>query len=114
MSPTLKLCDAPLKRPEHMSLYPIMDSVADAISYIEHQVPIDEPNHMFSLLMMFQNTVLEQLNQQDKTADPRVPYIRALTLCVKALDQLLPQVPSSSINAQLLNEALITARPLLK
>lgn len=48
--------------PEHMSLYPTMESIMEAIAYIESQVPITQPNHMFSLLMMFQNTVLKQLN----------------------------------------------------
>lgn len=48
-------------QPEHMSLYPTMDSITEAIAYIEAQVPISQPNQMFSLLMMYHNTLLKQI-----------------------------------------------------
>jgi len=40
-----------------------MDSVTDAITYIESQVPVTDRNKMFSLLMMFNNTLLAELNR---------------------------------------------------
>lgn len=44
-----------------MSIYPSMNSVTEAISFIESQVPIQSKNEMFSLLMMFHNTLLKEL-----------------------------------------------------
>lgn len=59
---SLQAVEVTPKRPEHMSMYPTMDSVSDAIKFIENQLPIVQANQVFSLLMMFQNTVLKQLN----------------------------------------------------
>jgi hypothetical protein len=44
-----------------MSIYPSMNSVTEAISFIESQVPVQSKNEMFSLLMMFHNTLLKEL-----------------------------------------------------
>lgn len=60
---SLKLVEHTNKVPEIMPMYPTMDSVADAVKFIEAQVPLMQTNQVFSLLMMFQNTVLNQLNQ---------------------------------------------------
>lgn len=49
-------------RPEHMSLYPTMDSVTEAIAFIEQQAPLSTPNEIFSALMLFHNTLLKQLS----------------------------------------------------
>ena len=55
----------PPVQPEHMSLYPTMDSICEAIAYIESQVPVTQPNQMFSLLMMYQNTLIKELNSRN-------------------------------------------------
>lgn len=49
-----------------MSLYPAMDSVTEAIKFIEAQVPVQSANEMFSLLMMFQNTLLKELSDANQ------------------------------------------------
>ena len=58
-SPTLSVV-----HPMHMSLYPTMDSLTEAIKYIESQVPLNTPNEVFSLLMVYHNTLLKQLNEK--------------------------------------------------
>lgn len=47
--------------PMHMSLYPTMDTMVEAIKYIEAQVPVVEGNDMFSLLMIYHNTLIKTL-----------------------------------------------------
>lgn len=59
----LRLCSPPKVHPAHMSLYPTMDSIIEAIVYIESQIPINTPNEVFGLLMMFQNTCLKVWNE---------------------------------------------------
>ena len=59
----LKAIEGRKSAPEHMSLYPTMDSTADAVTFIESQVPVTDRNKMFSLLMMFNNTLLAELNR---------------------------------------------------
>ena len=49
-------------RPEHMSLYPTMDSCQEAIAFIEQQAPLTTPNEIFSSLMLYHNTLLKQLS----------------------------------------------------
>lgn len=60
----LKVVERRRAVPEHMSLYPTMDSVVDAITYIESQVPVVTANRMFNLLMIYHNTLIKQLNEQ--------------------------------------------------
>ena len=50
-------------RPEHMSLYPTMDSCSEAIAFIEQQAPLNTPNQVFSALMLYHNTLLAQLQR---------------------------------------------------
>ena len=59
----LKAIEGKKSAPEHMSLYPTMDSTTDAVTYIESQVPVTDRNKMFSLLMMYNNTLLAELNR---------------------------------------------------
>lgn len=59
--PNLKLAEPPKVRPEHMSLYPTMDSLPEAILFIEQQAPLNTPNQIFSALMVYHNTLLKQL-----------------------------------------------------
>ena len=49
--------------PMHMSLYPTMDTTVEAIKYIESQVPVVEANTMFSLLMVYHNSLLKALKE---------------------------------------------------
>lgn len=51
-------------RPEHMSLYPTMDSVSEAIVFIEQQAPLQTQNEIFSALMLYHNTLLKQLERE--------------------------------------------------
>ena len=61
--PQLKLVEPRSVHPEHMSLYPTMDSVTEAICFIEQQAPLSTPNEIFSALMLYHNTLLKQLSQ---------------------------------------------------
>ena len=53
--------------PAHMSLYPTMDSTTEAIAYIESQIPINTPNEVFGLLMIYHNSLLKQIAQETST-----------------------------------------------
>ena len=59
----LKAIEGRKTAPEHMSLYPTMDSTTDAVTFIESHVPVMDRNKMFSLLMMYHNTLLAELNR---------------------------------------------------
>ena len=58
--PPLKLAETTV-RPEHMSLYPTMDTIPEAIAFIEQQAPLKTPNEIFSALMLYHNSLLKQL-----------------------------------------------------
>lgn len=60
--PTATLRAVDKVRPEHMSLYPTMDSCPEAIAYIEQQAPLNTPTEIFSALMLYHNTLLKQLS----------------------------------------------------
>ena len=49
--------------PMQMTLYPTMDTMVGAIKYIESQVPVVASNDMFSLLMIYHNTLLKTLRE---------------------------------------------------
>lgn len=51
----------------HMSLYPTKDSLIEAVQYIEAQAPV-EPHELFPLIMMYHNTLLQELA---RAAEPR-------------------------------------------
>lgn len=53
--------EIPTVRPEHMSLYPTMDTLPEAIQFIEQQAPLTTPNQIFGALMLYHNTMLKQL-----------------------------------------------------
>ena len=67
MSPAIRAVEK--VRLEHMSLYPTMDSVTEAISFIEQQAPLSTPNEIFSALMLFHNTLLKQLSDTGQLKD---------------------------------------------
>jgi hypothetical protein len=39
-------------------IYSNKDSLGEAVDYIQGQLPITDPNKLFALLMLYQNTVL--------------------------------------------------------
>ena len=67
MSPAIRAVEK--VRPEHMSLYPTMDSVTEAIAFIEQQAPLNTPNEIFSALMLYHNSLLKQLSDTGQLKD---------------------------------------------
>lgn len=67
MSPAIRAVEK--VRLEHMSLYPTMDSVTEAISFIEQQAPLNTPNEIFSALMLYHNSLLKQLSDTGQLKD---------------------------------------------
>ena len=63
----LRSVNPPKVHPAHMSLYPTMDSTTEAIAYIESQIPINTPNEVFGLLMIYHNSLLKQIAQETTT-----------------------------------------------
>jgi len=47
-----------------MSLYPTMESLTDVIKYGESKVPLTTANAVFSLLMVYHNTLLDQIAKE--------------------------------------------------
>ena len=64
----LRSVNPPKVHPAHMSLYPTMDSTTEAIAYIESQIPINTPNEVFGLLMIYHNSLLKQIAQETPTS----------------------------------------------
>lgn len=56
----------PLLRAVQMSLFPSMDSLDEVISLAESKLPITDKNELISLLMMYHNTLLNQINNERK------------------------------------------------
>lgn len=67
MSPAIRAVEK--VRPEHMSLYPTMDSIPEAIAFIEQQAPLKTPNEIFSALMLYHNSLLKQLSDTGQLKD---------------------------------------------
>lgn len=67
MSPAIRAVEK--VRLEHMSLYPTMDSVTEAIAFIEQQAPLSTPNEIFSALMLYHNSLLKQLSDTGQLKD---------------------------------------------
>lgn len=42
------------------SLFPAMDSLEEAIAFAMSKLPVTHPNALYSLLMMYHNTLLKQ------------------------------------------------------
>lgn len=49
------------QHPAYMNVFPVHDSLVDAIAYIENQIPITSPNELFGLLMGYHNTLIKEL-----------------------------------------------------
>lgn len=47
-----------------MSLFPSMDSLDDAVHYCKSQMPVADSQKMIGLLMIYHNTLLDQLHQE--------------------------------------------------
>lgn len=56
----------PLLRAVQMSLFPSMDSLDEVISLAESKLPITDKNELISLMMMYHNTLLNQINNERK------------------------------------------------
>lgn len=54
-------------KPILMNLYPVMDSPTEAIKYAESKVPVETPNEMFTLLMIYHNSLLAQIARDSVT-----------------------------------------------
>jgi hypothetical protein len=52
-----------LQEVELMSLYPVMESVADVIAFTESRLPITTKNEAITLLRTYHNTLLNQLSK---------------------------------------------------
>lgn len=48
-----------------MSLYPTMGSIQEVIALAESKLPITDSNEMYSLLMVFQNTLIKYLTTKE-------------------------------------------------
>ena len=61
-----------MNQSNYMSLFPTMDTVLEAIRFIESQCPIQNPNDMFPLLMMYHNTLLKAFKEDQVVQIPTV------------------------------------------
>ena len=61
-----------MNQTNYMDLFPTMDTVLEAIQYIETQCPIQNPNEMFPLLMMYHNTLLKAFKEDQVIKIPSV------------------------------------------
>jgi hypothetical protein len=52
----------PQLRAVHMGVFPVMGSLQEVVDFAESKLPITDKNEVFSLLMIYHNTLLKQLN----------------------------------------------------
>jgi hypothetical protein len=45
----------------HMDLFPTLGSLQEAVDFAESRLPITDKNALFSLLMIYHNTLLKQV-----------------------------------------------------
>lgn len=50
-------------RAVRMSLFPSMDSLDGALNYCKSQMPVEDSQKMTALLMVYHNTLLDQLQK---------------------------------------------------
>lgn len=62
--PTLN-CQPPL-RAVHMSIFPTMGSLQEVVDFAESKVPIEYQNELYSLLMLYHNTLLREIGKPPK------------------------------------------------
>lgn len=65
MTVTLK----PVKNP----LFPTLGSLEEAATLIQGQLPITDPNKLYALLMMYRNTLIQELEQLNDCSLPKHP-----------------------------------------
>lgn len=58
----------PIVRLVPQPLYPTLGSMTEATQFIESQLPITRTNDIRALLMIYQNTLISQLNMQGQAA----------------------------------------------
>jgi len=61
MQPNSSPKQAPALRAVPMNLFPTLGSLQEVVDLAESKLPISDKNEMFSLLMTFQNTLLNEL-----------------------------------------------------
>lgn len=49
----------------HMGVFPTLGSLQEVVELAESKLPIQNKNDLFSLLMCFQNTLLQELNKKE-------------------------------------------------
>lgn len=59
----LPKCNEPPLRAVPMSLFPTMDSLQEVIELGYSKVPIQNRNDVYSLLMIFQNTLIKTMKE---------------------------------------------------
>jgi hypothetical protein len=62
MTPKQTPNQQPQLRAVHMDLFPTLGSLQEAVDFAESRLPITDKNALFSLLMIYHNTLLKQLN----------------------------------------------------
>lgn len=50
-------------RAVHMGLFPTLGSLQEVIDYADSKLPITTKNEVYTLLMTFQNTLIDQINK---------------------------------------------------
>ncbi|WAW11679.1 hypothetical protein nACB1_062 [Acinetobacter phage nACB1] len=53
-------------KPEYVHIYPAHDSLDDAWEFINSQLPITETNDLKSLIMSYHNTLIRELQEEQK------------------------------------------------
>lgn len=53
-------------KPEFVAIYPVADSLDDAWELINSQLPITETNDLKSLLMIYHNSLITELENQNE------------------------------------------------
>lgn len=53
-------------KPEFVPIYPVADSLDDAWEFINSQLPITETNDLKSHLMMYHNTLIHEMENQNE------------------------------------------------
>jgi hypothetical protein len=57
------LLNKPPLRAVHMSLFPAMDSLDEAMNYCCAQLPVQDRQKLVTLLMIYQNTLINNLEK---------------------------------------------------
>jgi hypothetical protein len=61
-----KSTEQPVVRPVPMGLFPTLNSLQSVIDLALSQLPLQTPNSIVSLLMIYHNTLLKELQDEQK------------------------------------------------